>query len=129
MNAIFAASMLRSLTAIVLIFTVLAANFSKHFIYAGFEFNRQYIATTLCENIDKPMLNCKGKCFLAKKIKEAEEKEKSQEQQSRKNHFQDALITQKLSISFPDHNFKATPFELPFDLPQRSGIIFHPPQS
>lgn len=121
--------MVRSLTAFILIFTVLAANFSKHFIYAGFEFNRTYIASALCENIDKPMLNCKGKCFLAKKIKEAEEKEKSQEQQSRKNHFQDALITQKLKIDFPDLIIKPIYFELPFDLPQRSGIIFHPPQS
>ena len=121
--------MLRSLTAIILIFTVLAANFSKHFIYAGFELNRTYIATALCENIDKPMLNCKGKCFLAKKIKEAEEKEKSEEQRSRKNHFQDALITQRVKVDFPEPIVKPTIVELPFDLPQRSAFVFHPPQS
>ncbi len=126
---IFTTRMFRSLTSLVLIIAVLGANYSRYFIYAGFELNNKYIAAALCENIDKPMLNCKGKCYLAKKIKEAEEKEKGQEQQSRKNHFQDALVTQNLSIHFPLVYVQTISFELPFDLPQRSGTIFHPPQA
>ncbi|MBL7797657.1 MAG: hypothetical protein JNJ90_14260 [Saprospiraceae bacterium] len=33
--------------------------------------NRAAIATTLCENRDKPELECDGKCYLKKKIAEA----------------------------------------------------------
>ena len=30
--------------------------------------NYDYIATQLCENRDKPILDCNGKCYVAKKI-------------------------------------------------------------
>ena len=32
--------------------------------------NRDYIANALCENNDKPELNCQGKCYLMQKIAE-----------------------------------------------------------
>ena len=31
--------------------------------------NFNYIATVLCENKDKPSLNCNGKCYLKKQLK------------------------------------------------------------
>ncbi len=121
--------MFRSLISVILIAAVLTANYSRCFIYAGFELNTKYIAAKLCENIDKPMLNCKGKCYLAKKIKEAEEKEKGEERQSRKNYFQDAMMTQKLRIDYPQVVASAQFFDLPFELPQSAGSVFHPPQA
>ncbi|BCY28349.1 MULTISPECIES: hypothetical protein [Flavobacterium] len=33
--------------------------------------NYEYISTKLCENKDKPELNCNGKCHVAKKISES----------------------------------------------------------
>ncbi len=40
--------------------------------------NQDYIAEFLCVNKDKPMLNCKGKCFLAAQLaKESEEKKQN----------------------------------------------------
>ncbi|MBE0422396.1 MAG: hypothetical protein IBX66_00490 [Lutibacter sp.] len=33
--------------------------------------NYDYIATVLCENRDKPSLECNGKCYLEKQIKKA----------------------------------------------------------
>ncbi|MHB1177100.1 MAG: hypothetical protein ACYCZO_02085 [Daejeonella sp.] len=120
--------MFRNFIAFLLIITVLAANLSRYIICASFDLNRNYIASTLCENKDKPMLNCKGKCYLAKKIKQAEEKERSQEK-SQKNRFQEALITQKLKIYYPNTDgVAAIAYETPFDLPQHSSSIFHPPQ-
>ncbi|MBU3822944.1 hypothetical protein KO566_12805 [Flavobacteriaceae bacterium XHP0103] len=35
---------------------------------AYFELNIDYIIETYCINKDKPMLNCDGKCFLAKQL-------------------------------------------------------------
>ncbi|MBP8793398.1 MAG: hypothetical protein KBE41_04485 [Lutibacter sp.] len=32
--------------------------------------NYEYIATVLCENKDKPYLECNGKCYLQKQLKE-----------------------------------------------------------
>ncbi|MUH36131.1 hypothetical protein D9O36_09780 [Zobellia amurskyensis] len=40
--------------------------------------NYDYIKNVLCENKDKPMLNCDGKCYLAKQLaKESEENGKN----------------------------------------------------
>lgn len=41
----------------------------------GFEMNKKYIAEKLCENRTRPWMQCKGRCVLVKKIREAEEKE------------------------------------------------------
>ncbi|WP_316836287.1 hypothetical protein [Pedobacter nutrimenti] len=122
--------MFRSLIVFSLIFVMLGANFSRLFIYAGFELNRNYIASKLCENRDKPQLHCNGKCYLMKKLKQAEEKEKSQNRESQKNHFQEALITQKTNFNFQVQLLKVLyTEELPFVLPRHSTAIFHPPQA
>ncbi|WP_298287045.1 hypothetical protein [uncultured Lutibacter sp.] len=34
--------------------------------------NYEYIATVLCENKDKPYLECNGKCYLEKQLKEVD---------------------------------------------------------
>ncbi|CAM3304579.1 hypothetical protein ZORO111903_19095 [Zobellia roscoffensis] len=53
--------------------------------------NYSYIVTNLCENRDRPMLHCDGKCFLAKQLaKESSEKQK--------NPFESELLKLKLPI-------------------------------
>lgn len=45
---------------------------------ANYLINQDYIAEFLCINKDKPELECNGKCYLEKQLKEAsEEKEKN----------------------------------------------------
>jgi hypothetical protein len=63
--------MLKQLAAWLLIFSVLTVNYSRLFVYAGFKLNQSYITAKLCENRDKPLLHCNGKCYLMKKIKQA----------------------------------------------------------
>jgi hypothetical protein len=41
---------------------------------AYFKINRDYIAKVLCKNRQRPELKCDGKCYLAKKLKEQEDK-------------------------------------------------------
>ncbi len=43
--------------------------------------NRAYISANLCENRDKPMLNCDGKCYLAKKLAASAEEERQKASQ------------------------------------------------
>ncbi len=83
-----------------LICFMISANFSRLFIYAGFELNQKYIAAKLCENRDKPWLNCKGRCYLMKKVKQAEEKERSAERQIEKSLFQDACFPVSFTFEF-----------------------------
>lgn len=115
--------------AFILILTLVTSSFSRFFIYAGFELNRDYISSTLCENIDMPELHCNGQCYLAKKIQQAQEKEKNNTQDQKKGNYQEAFITQKVVLITPFtyvETFTAT--EMPFDLPVQPATIFHPPK-
>jgi len=92
--------MLKRGIALLLIVSLISANFASLFIYAGFELNRNYIASKLCENRDKPWLHCNGKCYFMKKIRQAQERDKNEERQSQKNFFQEALFCQKDNFRF-----------------------------
>lgn len=121
--------MLRSYIAYFLILSLLSANLSRYFVYVGFEFNKNYIAATLCENRDKPVLQCNGKCYLSKQLKRQADNEKKQERESKKSNFHDASITDRfeLLVAFSFVRKQIVP-ELPFVLPVHSVFIFHPPQ-
>jgi hypothetical protein len=69
------AHMLRQLLTYTLIASLLLQLFSREAVVMSFELNREYIAKTLCENRDRPALNCNGQCYLAKKLKEQHERE------------------------------------------------------
>lgn len=45
--------------------------------FVSFKWNQEYIATTLCENRERPKLECDGKCYLKKQIKEQQESDES----------------------------------------------------
>lgn len=53
-------------------------SFNKLGIILAFNINRDYIASALCENRDKPEMHCNGRCVLAKKLKQAEQNEEKQ---------------------------------------------------
>lgn len=92
--------MFKRFVALLLICLMVTANFTRLFIYAGFEVNKNYIAQKLCENRNKPWLHCNGRCYLAKKIKQAEEKERSTERQIQKSLVQDACIAEGFVLKF-----------------------------
>lgn len=117
------------LTAILLILCSVFASLSTLFVYAGFEMNQRYIAAELCVNKDKPQLHCNGKCYLMKKLKQAEEKEQKQERQFQKLQLQEALWVRP----FVFKNYPVAEFILHVPLctgmPSTSAVsIFHPPQ-
>ena len=115
--------------SILLVFCLLSANLSGLFTYLGFEANQSYIAKVLCENKDKPQLHCEGKCYLMKKLKQAQEKEQKQERQSQKLQIQDAVVITPLT--FTRYAFAESKLRIPFStgMPQSiKNSIFHPPQ-
>ncbi|WP_207420466.1 hypothetical protein [Desertivirga brevis] len=122
--------MIRKLTAFILILTLLSANFSRFFIYAGFAANKHLIASALCENRDKPQLHCNGKCYLMKKIKLAEEKEKNQERRAQSNTFHEVSSFPEYTISVPVSFVSISSFFEPESKPFNSSrAIFQPPRA
>ena len=121
--------MLLKPVSILLLFSLLTANFADLLVVSGFEMNRKYIAAALCENKDKPQLHCEGKCYLMKKLKQAQEKEQKQERQAQKIQLLDAVIVQPIAFkrfSIADINFH---IPLTTGMPQSiRNSIFHPPQ-
>jgi len=67
--------MVNKVIAILLLFLLNIPLFSRWSFVVYYQVNKSYIAKELCINRNKPQLHCEGKCFLAKKLKAAEEKE------------------------------------------------------
>ena len=65
---------MRSVLAYILLTAIMLPTLSPWGTVAYYQINKTYIARVLCENRDKPILNCNGKCFLAKKLKEQQDK-------------------------------------------------------
>ncbi|MFA4869100.1 MAG: hypothetical protein WC623_12915 [Pedobacter sp.] len=115
--------------SILLLFSLLITNFSNLFLFAGFELNRNYIATELCMNKSKPELHCNGQCFLMKKLKQAQEKEEKKDRQSQMSHFQEALVNSP--IVFKRYAVVETKLHIPISMGMPRNIknsIFQPPR-
>lgn len=64
---------MRSLIAYLLLLGIMLPTISPLGTIVYFNSNRAYIARVLCKNRDKPALNCNGKCYLAKKLKQQQD--------------------------------------------------------
>lgn len=122
--------MLRRCTILFLIVAILSANFTALFVFAGFTANQKYISSTLCENRDKPWMHCNGKCYLIKKIRQAEEKEQSNERETQKSLFQEVFFTATATVKFHTTLLQviATPYRSSVQHVQ-PGVIFQPPRA
>lgn len=90
--------------------------------------NQDYIAEYLCVNKDKPMLNCNGKCYLAKMLQE-ERNEKQQNLPAIDLREYPIGFVEILLIDFQEKFYQKN--ELPNILEgeprQFLNSIFHPP--
>jgi len=121
--------MLKRLTAWFLIFSVVSVNYSRLFVYAGFKLNQNYIATRLCENRDKPQLHCNGRCYLMKKIRQAEEKQNNAEREAQKNLLQEAWCKTHSPVKFYTKLLQVIINPYQQAAPQKGyNTIFRPPQ-
>lgn len=65
---------MRSILIYILLLAISLPTLSPWGTVAYYHINKKYIAKVLCENRDKPIPICNGKCFLVKKLKEQQEK-------------------------------------------------------
>lgn len=64
-----------SIPALVLLFIYLLNPLKLYLPYLDYQVNFEYISAFLCENKDKPALECNGKCYLSKALKDTQDKE------------------------------------------------------
>jgi hypothetical protein len=126
--------MLQRLIAMLLLVALIGSNFSRVFVYAGFQANQSYIAKELCENKSRPWMHCNGRCYLMKKLKEATEKEKRQQEKENLNRVVTSFFEEPFQMVF------SAPLILPVHKPNFSNYryrhtssyietIFRPPKS
>ncbi|HVS93479.1 MAG TPA: hypothetical protein VHE59_15675 [Mucilaginibacter sp.] len=116
-------------TAMLLVFCILSSSFSRVLVYAGFELNRKYIAEHLCINRDKPWMHCNGHCYLAKKLKQADEKQAANERETQKSLVQEVFFEKPAQVKFFTRviGVMLIPTKR-IQLPDGHGSIFQPPQ-
>jgi len=123
--------MLRGLITYFLLFSTLSVSLAPAFIVAGFELNKDYIATTLCVNRDKPQLHCNGKCYLMKKLKAAEENERKEntrlKMETFSGYFNIKTFTNLKTQFFLLSDFTPVAHYISFYVSRVSGSIFKPP--
>lgn len=99
-----------------------------------YQIRKDYIAKALCVNRDKPKLNCNGKCYLAKKLAEAEKQQQRQAEQD----YMSSLIYQVMdtetrysfcppSLSSRENLIATFPYKSAFLGRLVPESIFHPP--
>lgn len=97
--------------------------------------NYEYISKVLCENKDKLMMHCNGKCHLMKELAKANESEKpissDKKNASQENEvlfFQEIKLFQILEVCFQNSmKVNASYSNLYFYL--NTNPVFHPPTS
>lgn len=121
--------MLKRGFAILILAALAAQSFSQLGIVAYYRLNRAYIAKYLCINRDKPMMHCNGKCYLARQLRENEQRE----HQGNVEVKADIALFCSTSQDFLFPSLPAKPIVLsrycPGDYSRPFFSIFHPPQA
>ena len=98
-----------------------------------FKINQDFIAKTLCINRKKPLSSCKGKCYLSKQLKKAEEKEDKKSTTTKEKQLEIVCYFSKNSFNYPLYKESfISQIQLSYvaNLDTSSFIfdIFHPPK-
>jgi hypothetical protein len=80
---------------------------------AYFKLNRDYIAKVLCENRARPEMHCNGQCYLAKKLKQQQEKQDKETSEK----VQNTPVIQLFTSPFHSYIFEALPAAFPEKIP------------
>lgn len=122
--------MLRQCTGILLLLAFAASTFSKAVIVVDFYANQDYIAKNLCENRDRPMMHCCGRCQLRKRLNREADQDKNNPERRPENKQEVLFLDETAgmptapvlcSITLPYSTFVDGQ---PVD---RAAGIFHPP--
>ena len=121
---------LQRCTALLLLLAFMAMSFSQAVVEVNFYANQATIAKTLCENRDKPMMHCNGRCQLCKRLAKQDNQDKDNPERKAENRNEvlfspekGSLLTSP-SIDLISSLYSAMTSGKPVD---RASAIFHPP--
>jgi hypothetical protein len=116
------------LISLVLITALSFQCFIKLGVIGYYNLNIEYIIKELCENKNKPELKCNGKCFLKKKMSEADKTEKESKVVIKQVEFQ-VIIPQSQLLLNAEYIVFENPLREITDLYSHNlnTRIFHPP--
>ncbi len=125
---------LKHIIAIALLLSISYQFVAKMGVIAWYEINKDYIAAELCENKDKPKLECNGKCYLKKQIQKVEDQgtqdEKNTPSKNKKTELPEYVLTATVErITFVDVTKQAVHDH--YTSPRGTlyiHSIFHPPR-
>ncbi|MCE6991139.1 hypothetical protein [Dyadobacter sp. CY323] len=98
---------MRTVIVYIWLITTVLPTFSQWGTIAYYQINKEYITRVLCENRDKPQLHCNGKCYLAKKLKEQQEKQDKQTSEL----VQNIPVLQLFASPIVSYEFLSGPFQ------------------
>jgi hypothetical protein len=123
---------LQRCTALLLLLAFMAMSFNQAVIVVNFYTNQESIAKTLCENRDKPMMHCCGRCQLRKRLAKQQQEDKDNPQRKADNKNAALFCQEAVSLSAPpairfiSSAYARLCLRLPVD---RASAIFHPPST
>ena len=116
--------------AVFLLLALLMQTFSKVVIVVDFYANQETIARTLCENRDKPMMHCCGRCQLRKRLAKEDNQDKNSPERKSDNRNEVLFCeknTQTFIAPFRDAGRASYPSFASGGPVDRSLSFFHPP--
>lgn len=116
-----------------LIFFVIICTISNCYmqliVYSGYQMNKEYITSVFCINKAHPELHCDGQCFLAKKLKDLDSKNKqSQDNLKRVIEAEPEFRVVSINHNIPYFMIKSESGYLEKPIKDLSISIFHPPK-
>ncbi|MGY3052607.1 hypothetical protein ACVWYG_000797 [Pedobacter sp. UYEF25] len=122
--------MIKSLVVFLLTICMVSNCCMQLIMYSTYQLNKDYITSVFCVNRAHPELNCDGKCFLSKKLKDLDQKTKTSQENLKKSlegfvMFKIISVQQDLFTSVA----KPTIEYLEKSTINRSVTIFHPPRA
>jgi hypothetical protein len=112
-----------------MVIAVIGTTFSKAIVQLDYNINQNYIASTLCENRDKPACCCRGKCFLKKQMQKDEDSGKNNVPAS-KDKFDVSLFCEAVSKNNFNNSIADKLFSDHYLIKKYTASlssVFHPP--
>ena len=126
------AIMIKKVITSVLLIAFAIHTFSRVMIVFDFYANQQAIAATLCENKDKPVMKCNGKCQLSKRLMSQEKKDQQNPERKAENKQEDISSRSFYSSLSAIGSSNTVLWQKSRDYGKpvhRSFSVFHPPIS
>lgn len=99
-------------------------------VYSGYNLNKEYITSVFCINKEHPELHCDGQCFLAKKLKDLDGKNKQvQENLKRIAEAEPKFQVLAINPNIPYFIITSESGYLEKPVKDLSASIFHPPKT